>query len=97
MRAYGQQQRIERAGRVAGDSDVAGVAAEGGDVRLYPFQRGELVQQRIVARRVVRAFFPQRVETQEAPNAQPVLHLDQDDAFAVQGGFQRSSPVGAAA
>ena len=44
----------ERSRRLAEDRDVVGIAAEGRDVLLHPLQRGDLIQQAVVARGVAR-------------------------------------------
>src|SRR5262249_4292630 len=50
----GGQQRGDAhgSGRLAENGDVRGVATEGGDVALHPLQRGDLVQQPAISRRV---------------------------------------------
>ena len=50
-----QVHRAQRAGRLAGERDLSGVAAERRDVVAHPFERGDLVEQAPVRGRSVRA------------------------------------------
>ena len=79
-----QAVRIRRAGRLATDRHVAGVAAEGGNVVVHPAQRRDQIEKRVVARRVSLGLLRQLRMGEEAEDAQPVVHRDQHDALSCQ-------------
>ena len=68
------------AGRLAEDRDVAGVAAEGCDVLLDPLQRGDLVEQAVIARGVLRGFGAELGMGEEAQAADALGHRHDDHA-----------------
>ena len=51
---------------------------------MDPLERGDLVQDAVIAGNVVRALLRQERMGQEAEDAQPVIDRDQDDAFSAQ-------------
>ena len=75
-----------RAGRLAEDRHLAGVAAERGDVVLHPFQRGDVIEDGVVARRMLRRFSGQFGVGQEPERAQPVVRGHDDDTLACERG-----------
>src|SRR5262249_10225167 len=70
-----------RAGRFTEDRDVPRIAPELGDVLLYPLERGDLVQQPIVARRSVRRFLGQLWMREEAKGAEAIVDRHQHDTL----------------
>lgn len=60
------------------DDDVVGVAAEGGDVFLNPFEEHALVQEAGVEVAVLSEMFA----GQETPEADAVVEVDHDDVVA---------------
>ena len=58
------------------DRDLAGIAAEVGDVVTHPAQRGLLVGQPVVADRAWRA---ERGMSKEPERAEPIVDRDDDD------------------
>ena len=78
----GEQQRdVLRPGAFAVDRDVARIAAEARDVVADPFERGDLVHQRVIAARPALLGGERRVR-HEPEQAEPVLHADMDHALA---------------
>ena len=61
--------------------DVAGVAAEGGNVRLDPLQSGYLVQEAVIAFRTLR-LGAERGVSEEAESSQSIIQTDEYDALA---------------
>jgi hypothetical protein len=53
QRRQRQEADRARARRFAGDGDALRIAAEGRDIALDPFQDGDVVEQAIIARRLV--------------------------------------------
>ena len=76
-------ERLDAAGAraLAQDRDVVRIPAECGDVGMDPFERGDLVQEAVVAGNVVRTLRGQERMDQEAEDAEPVVDRDQDDAL----------------
>ena len=82
MRQRTRQQIDHRqpARRLAHDGDVAGIAAERGDVLLDPFERCDLVEQTVIARYAVGRLRAQFRMRHPAQYPQPVVDRDEDDA-----------------
>ncbi len=72
----------KRTGRLAEDGDVVRVAAKGRDVALHPLDSRQFVEQPVVAGRVVGILRGQFRGGEETENAQPVIHGDNQHAFA---------------
>ena len=68
------------AGRLAEDRDIVGIAAEGGDVALHPLQAGDLVEQAVVARGMLRQFGGERGMGEEAQHADAIVDRHHDHA-----------------
>jgi hypothetical protein len=71
-----QRQHVHRAGGLAHQRHVAGIAAEGADVALHELQRLDHVQHGEVAGVVDRVARLQLRDVQEAEDAQAVVHAD---------------------
>ena len=76
-----QRRHRRRARGLAGYRDVVGIAAELRDVALDPLQRRDLIEETVVARRMMRRFGRQLRMGEEAQGADPVVEVDEDDAF----------------
>ena len=74
-----QRDGVERAGREAEQRHVAGVAAEGADVLVNPLQRGELVEDAVLAGGQA-VFCGQGGMPDEAERAEPVVERHDHDA-----------------
>ena len=72
-----QRADAQRPGRLAEDRDVAGIAAEGGDILPHPRERGDLVEQAEVG-----APSSPVAEIEESVGADPVIDGHADDAVA---------------
>ena len=81
-----QRAHRDRTGRLAGDRHLRRITAESGDVGAHPAQRGDLVEQAIIARRVLRRLGGERRRGEETEHAQAIVHRDRDDAAAGQAG-----------
>jgi hypothetical protein len=68
------------AGGLAEDGDVGGVATEGGDVAADPGDGGGLVHEAVVAGGLGGRFGGEFGVTEEAEDAEAVVHGDDDDA-----------------
>ena len=73
-----------RAGGFAGQRHLVRIPAEGGDIVAHPFQRLDLVQQAVVAGAAVLVLRRQLVQRKIAEYAEPVAHIDDDDAVSGQ-------------
>ena len=72
----------DRSGRFPRDRDAVGVAAEHGDILLYPPERGHLVEQPVVTGGVVRRLLGEFRMNEETENISPVIDRDGDNALA---------------
>ncbi len=77
-----QRAHRKRPGRLAEDRDLARVAAKGRDVVVHPLQRGHLIEQAVVARRVAARFLRQLRVREKPEHAEAVVGRDHDDALA---------------
>src|SRR5205085_10771716 len=79
-RAWGREQGADRdrSGRLAEDRDVAGIAAKGLDVRVHPFECGDIVEDAEIGTNVRMS--------QEAEGAKPIVEGDHDHAAPRQRG-----------
>ena len=75
-----------RAGRLAEDRDAPRVTAEGRDVLLHPLQDRDVIEDRVVARRVLGRFGRQLRMRKKPERAEPVVRRHDDDAFSGEGG-----------
>src|SRR5437016_330735 len=80
-RAGHQGAHIRCSGRMAKDHHPVGVPPEVGDVTLYPSERGDLVENRVIARRVMLRLRCQFRMSQEAEDAHPIIKVDEYDAL----------------
>lgn len=82
---------------LAGDGDMAWIAAESGNVSLHPFERGELVEISVVAELSGLALPCQLREGKEAKSSQPVVETDKDNSLVSKRGavvdIRRCSPL----
>ncbi len=86
-----QRQHAAAAGRFAKKGDIAPIAAEGGNIALYPLQRGDLIQQgEIIDRLAGRRFRIQRRVRKKTKMAEPIV--DGDHHHAARG--QRFAVIG---
>src|SRR6185437_658739 len=69
-------------GRLARDRHCMGVAAEGGDIALHPFKRGNLVHISVIAQQAALALLRQRRKTKESEPPQPIVETDEDHSLA---------------
>jgi hypothetical protein len=76
-----EDSRIDRAGGLAEDGDIVGVAAETGDVVVDPLEGKDLIHEAVVARGVVRGFAGELGMSEEAEDVKAVI--DGDDEHAV--------------
>ena len=81
QRARHHRYDIRRAGGMSENHDVTRVATELRNVALDPLQRGDLVEQRVIARRMVLGLFRQLGVCHEAEHVHPVIQTDEDDAL----------------
>ena len=82
QRRGAQRAHRRRARRLAGERHVVRIAAEGADIVPHPFERLDLVEQTVVARRAVGRFGDQLLVCEVAEHAQAVAHVDDDHALA---------------
>src|SRR5690348_3505307 len=68
-------------GRLAANRDVAGIAAESGDIALDPFERGDLVHDGIVGERAGRLLGCQSGVREEAEPSEAVVETDECDTL----------------
>jgi hypothetical protein len=80
-RAAQERGHAHRAGGLAEDRDVAGIAAEGRDLVAHPLERGDLVEQALVAGGGELGS-EARGQVQEPERAQPVVDGDHHDVAA---------------
>ena len=78
--------RVLGAGRLPIHRHVPGVAAESGDVGLDPLQGGDLVQQSVVARHLVRRLRGQFRMGKPSEHAEPIGDHDDHHSLAGQAG-----------
>ena len=71
---------------LAGDGDLAGIAAERRDVALHPLQRGHQVEHAVIAGGVNRRLRRQFRMRQESKRIEPMIERDDDDALCRQIG-----------
>ena len=69
------------AGRLPGDGDARRVAAESGDVLVDPLHGGDLVEQPIVAGRVIRRLFGRLRMREESEDAHAIVEVDDDESL----------------
>ena len=86
-----QRRRHQRADRdrssgFAADHDVARVPAERRDVALHPLQCRHLIEQAVIAGRVMRRARGQLGVGEEAENAEPIIHRHDDDPASCKRG-----------
>jgi hypothetical protein len=74
----------DRAGRFAEDRHVAGVAAEGFDVALHPFERGNRIHHSVVAGGIAAGLARELRVREEAESAEAIVQRDDDGAFLRQ-------------
>src|SRR5690606_18165041 len=70
----------------ARDRHAFRVAAESGDVPLHPLERRVLVEQRVVAGRLVRALLGQLRMREQTEDAEPIVQGHRDDALLRHAG-----------
>ena len=85
LRADSEHIHVFRTRRLSADGDVLRVSAERGDIVPHPFQRGNLVLNRVIPGNMVRAFRRQFRAGQEAEDADTVVKGHIDDAFPRNG------------
>ena len=83
-RRRGQAVHGARAGRLPGDRHAGRVAAERRDVVVHPSQRGNLIEQPVVARRVVARLLVEIRVREKPEHADPVIEGDDDQALRGQ-------------
>ena len=88
-----QQRNVLRARGLAEYRHVAGIAAECGNVRLHPFECGDLVHQAVITRRPA-LLLRQPAMRQKAEHAEPIL--DRHQHHALVGNARLDSPSAAA-
>ena len=76
-----QGAHARRACRFAREGDVVGVAAKGADIIAHPFERLDLVEHAVVARRAVCRFGGELLVRKVAEDAQPIAHIDGNHAL----------------
>ena len=69
---------IDPAG-LAADRDMVWIAPKSRDVALHPGKRGRLIEQAVIAGRMMRRAGGQFGKRKEAENAKPVVHRHHDD------------------
>ena len=64
------------------NSDITKVAAKGRNIGLDPLQRGQFIQQTIIAGRSLRSDSAANMgNAQKAPGPKTIIHRDEDHAF----------------
>ncbi len=79
-----QHADVHRAGGLAEDGDVVGVAAEAGDVVVNPAEGEDLIHEAVVARGVMRRFADEFGMREEAEDAEAVVEGDDEHAVVEQ-------------
>ena len=67
-------------GAFAEDGDIAAVAAEGADIPLHPFQRGDHVEHAVVGDGSASGFFGQQRMRERTETPKAIVERDNDDA-----------------